>query len=86
VFTREAGGAIYHTYSGYARGLDMLNGAYHLMDLLPKGRDEAGLSSSMQWLRHHDRYEDASPLIRRGIVEADPVAATTLTGGAVAPP
>jgi predicted dithiol-disulfide oxidoreductase (DUF899 family) len=55
VFTREAGGAIYHTYSCYARGLDMLNGAYHLMDLLPMGRDEAGLSYSMEWLRHHDR-------------------------------
>ncbi len=65
VFTREAGGTIYHTYSCYARGLDMLNGAYHLMDLLPKGRDEAGLSFTMAWLRHHDRYEDR-PLIPAG--------------------
>ena len=62
VFSRDADGAIYHTYSCYARGLDMLNGAYHLMDLLPKGRDEAGLAHSMEWLRHHDRYEDV-PLI-----------------------
>ena len=60
VFTKDADGAIYHTYSCYARGLDMLNGAYHLMDLLPKGRDEAGLSSSMDWLRRHDQYEDLS--------------------------
>ena len=58
VFARDADGSIYHTYSSYARGLDMVNGAYHLMDLLPKGRDEAGLSYSMEWLRHHDRYED----------------------------
>jgi predicted dithiol-disulfide oxidoreductase (DUF899 family) len=65
VFTREAGGPIYHTYSCYARGLDMLNGAYHLMDLLPKGRAEAGLSYTMEWLRHHDRYEDV-PLIPAG--------------------
>ena len=65
VFARDADGAIYHTYSCYARGLDMLNGAYHLMDLLPKGRDEAGLAHSMEWLRHHDRYEDV-PLIPAG--------------------
>jgi len=63
VFTRDADGAIYHTYSCYARGLDMLNGAYHLLDLVPRGRDEAGLSHSMEWLRHHDRYEDAPPLL-----------------------
>jgi predicted dithiol-disulfide oxidoreductase (DUF899 family) len=62
VFARDADGSIYHTYSSYARGLDMVNGAYHLMDLLPKGRDEAGLSYSMEWLRHHDRYE-ARPLM-----------------------
>ena len=58
VFAKDSDGAIYHTYSCYARGLDMLNGAYHLLDLLPKGRDEAGLSYGMEWLRHHDRYED----------------------------
>ena len=58
VFYKDPDGAIYHTYSCYARGLDILNGAYHLLDLVPKGRDEAGLSSSMEWLRHHDRYED----------------------------
>jgi hypothetical protein len=36
----------------------MLNGAYHLLDLVPKGRDEANLPYSMEWLRDHDRYED----------------------------
>jgi predicted dithiol-disulfide oxidoreductase (DUF899 family) len=54
----DSDGAIYHTYSCYSRGLDMLNGAYHLLDLVPKGRDEAGLSYSMEWLRRHDEYED----------------------------
>jgi len=55
---------VYHTYSCYSRGLDMLNGAYHLLDLVPKGRGEAGLPSTMAWLRHHDRYGDrAVPLI-----------------------
>ncbi|MBM3492259.1 MAG: DUF899 domain-containing protein [Alphaproteobacteria bacterium] len=47
VFHKAAGGAIHHTYSTYARGLDMLNGAYHLLDLTPKGRDEAGLPYPM---------------------------------------
>ena len=55
VFARE-GSAIYHTYSTYARGLDMLNGAYHLLDLVPKGRDEAGLGFTMEWVRRHDEY------------------------------
>lgn len=57
VFYKDEQGAVFHTYSCYARGLDMLNSAYHLLDLVPKGRDENGLSYSMAWLRHHDRYE-----------------------------
>jgi predicted dithiol-disulfide oxidoreductase (DUF899 family) len=36
----------------------MMNGAYHYLDLVPKGRDEAGLPHRMQWVRLHDRYED----------------------------
>ena len=56
VFACE-GDAIFHTYSTYSRGLDMLNGAYHLLDLLPKGRDEQGLSYGMEWLRRRDEYE-----------------------------
>ena len=58
VFHKHANGDIFHTYSAYARGLDMLIGAYNLLDLVPKGRDEAGLSFTMEWLRRHDRYED----------------------------
>ena len=57
VFCKDEQGTVFHTYSCYSRGLDMLNGAYHLLDLVPKGRDEEGLPSSMAWLRHHDRYE-----------------------------
>jgi predicted dithiol-disulfide oxidoreductase (DUF899 family) len=57
VFARDAKGEVFHTYSCYARGLDMLNGAYHLLDLTPKGRDEDALSFPMAWVRHHDRYE-----------------------------
>jgi predicted dithiol-disulfide oxidoreductase (DUF899 family) len=56
VFHRDASGAIFHTYSCYGRGLDMLNGAYHHLDVLPKGRDEAGLSYPQEWVKHHDKY------------------------------
>ncbi len=58
VFFQTAEGDIFHTYSCYARGLDMLNGAYHYMDLAPKGRDEENLPSTMAWLRRHDQYDD----------------------------
>jgi predicted dithiol-disulfide oxidoreductase (DUF899 family) len=55
VFAKEDG-AIFHTYSTYARGLDMLNSAYQLLDLVPKGRDEEELEFSMTWLRRRDEY------------------------------
>ena len=56
VFYKNNDGDIFHTYSCYARGLDLLNGAYHYMDLVPKGRDEDRLEWSMAWLRRHDQY------------------------------
>jgi predicted dithiol-disulfide oxidoreductase (DUF899 family) len=56
VFYRDAAGAVFHTYSSYARGLDILIGAYNFLDLVPKGRDEDGLAYTMAWVRHHDRY------------------------------
>ena len=58
VFYRDSNGDIFHTYSSYARGLDVLLGTYNYLDLVPKGRDEEGLSSTMSWVRHHDRYVD----------------------------
>jgi predicted dithiol-disulfide oxidoreductase (DUF899 family) len=57
VFAKDDTGGIFHTYSCYARGLDTLNGAYQLLDLLPKGRDEQGLPHPMAWVRRHDKYE-----------------------------
>ena len=60
VFFRNAAGEIFHTYSSYGRGLDMLIGTYHFLDMVPKGRDEDGLNFSMAWVRHHDRYEGAT--------------------------
>ncbi len=60
VFFKNDAGEIFHTYSSYGRGLDMLIGAYHFLDMAPKGRDEDGLNFSMAWVRHHDRYEGAA--------------------------
>ena len=57
VFCRDDDGALYRTYSCYARGLDMLNGAYHYLDIVPKGRDEAGLPYGMAWVRLRDEYD-----------------------------
>jgi predicted dithiol-disulfide oxidoreductase (DUF899 family) len=51
----EDGGAIYHTYSCFARGIDLLNSAYNFLDLAPKGRDEDP-ADPQSWVRHHDRY------------------------------
>lgn len=56
VFYKDNAGNIFHTYSTYARGLDMLVGAYNYLDLTPKGRNEDEI---MEWVRHHDRYEGA---------------------------
>ena len=55
-FYKDARG-IFHTYSTFARGLDLLNGAYNWLDLAPKGRDESNSDHTMDWVRHHDRYE-----------------------------
>jgi predicted dithiol-disulfide oxidoreductase (DUF899 family) len=59
VFSRTESGEIFHTYSAFARGVEELLGVYGLLDLTPKGRDEAGLPFPMAWVRHHDRYEGA---------------------------
>jgi predicted dithiol-disulfide oxidoreductase (DUF899 family) len=58
VFYKDKTGAIYHTYSCFARGIDMVNSAYQFLDLVPKGRDEGLLEGPQDWVRHHDRYED----------------------------
>ena len=58
VFYKDAAGDIFHTYSTYGRGLDILVGAYNWLDLVPKGRDEEGLAHTMAWVRHHDRYDE----------------------------
>lgn len=56
VFNKNADGEIFHSYSCYARGLDLLNSSYQMLDLTPKGRDEEQLDYPMAWLKRHDEY------------------------------
>jgi len=56
VFYKDEHGTVFHTYSSYARGIDMLNGTYQFLDLAPKGRDEG--TSPQAWVQYHDRYKD----------------------------
>jgi predicted dithiol-disulfide oxidoreductase (DUF899 family) len=57
VFYRDEAGEIFHTYSCFARGLDMMNAAYQYLDLTPLGRHEEGLPYPMDWVRLRDQYE-----------------------------
>src|SRR5579864_3170015 len=57
-FYKDESGAVFHTYSCYARGIDMMNATYQYLDLTPRGRDEDGLEWVQAWVRHHDRYKD----------------------------
>jgi predicted dithiol-disulfide oxidoreductase (DUF899 family) len=56
VFYEDPDGRVFHTYSCYERGLDMMNVAYQYLDLVPKGRDEEGLPFPQAWVRHRDKY------------------------------
>jgi predicted dithiol-disulfide oxidoreductase (DUF899 family) len=57
VFASDGTDQVFHTYSTYARGLDPINGAYQLLDLVPAGRDEDDLPHKAAWLRRHDAYD-----------------------------
>jgi predicted dithiol-disulfide oxidoreductase (DUF899 family) len=56
VFAKDAAGLVFHTYSTYGRGVEVMMGTYRMLDLTPKGRDEHD-GHPMAWVRHHDRYE-----------------------------
>ncbi|MBX9631635.1 MAG: DUF899 domain-containing protein [Burkholderiales bacterium] len=58
-FYKDGAGTLFHTYSTYGRGVELMMGAYDLLDISPKGRDEDDLTYPMAWVRHHDRYEQA---------------------------
>lgn len=57
VFYKDDAGDVFHTYSTYGRGVEVMMGAYRLMDLVPQGRGERDVPHKMEWVRHHDRYE-----------------------------
>lgn len=60
VFCKDDAGQVFHTYSTFGRGVEVMMGAYRMMDLVPRGRDEQGLAYTMEWVRHHDRYESSA--------------------------
>jgi predicted dithiol-disulfide oxidoreductase (DUF899 family) len=59
VFYKNDTGEVFHTYSTYGRGVEIMMHTYRLLDLTPKGRDEDNLDATMDWVRHHDRYDPA---------------------------
>ncbi|WP_438816498.1 DUF899 domain-containing protein [Taklimakanibacter deserti] len=56
-FIKDDAGDVFHSYSTYARGVEVMMGTYNMLDLMPKGRDERDVDHKMEWVRHHDRYE-----------------------------
>ncbi len=62
VFARDAKGGIYHTYSTFGRGVEIIMSTYRLLDIVPKGRDEEKDDYGMQWVRYHDEYETAKAI------------------------
>jgi len=75
VFTKDATGTVFHTYSAYARGAETLLGAFNFLDFTPKGRNESG---TMDWVKLHDEYEVEEP------AEGCPACAPARNGAAVA--
>ncbi len=59
VFYKDDAGRLFHTYSTYARGIDIANTAYNYLDMVPKGRDEQG--RGQYWVRRHDEYAAGVP-------------------------
>jgi len=54
IFVKDDAGAVFHSYSTYHRGTELLMGAFNWLDLAPKGRNETG--GTMNWVRLHDEY------------------------------
>jgi predicted dithiol-disulfide oxidoreductase (DUF899 family) len=63
LFYKDDTGAVFHTYSTYGRGVEVMMGTYNLLDLAPLGRNESNPVYAMDWVRHHDRYETA-PVVK----------------------
>jgi predicted dithiol-disulfide oxidoreductase (DUF899 family) len=69
VFCKDEAGRIFHTYSTYGRGVELMMGTYRFLDIVPKGRDESP-GAGMAWVRYHDRYEQAPGAAARGVAHA----------------
>ena len=61
VFCKDDAGEVFHTYSTFGRGVEVMMGTYRMLDLVPEGRGERDVPNKMEWVRHHDRYEPAPP-------------------------
>jgi predicted dithiol-disulfide oxidoreductase (DUF899 family) len=72
-FYKDDADDVFHTYSTYGRGVEIMMGTYSFLDIAPKGRDEERLAYTMEWVRHHDRYEPA-PAAKAGGSCCDPQA------------
>lgn len=59
-FIKDEAGDVFHSYSTYARGVEVMMGTYNMLDLMPRGRGERDVDHKMEWVRHHDRYEEAA--------------------------
>lgn len=57
VFCKDDAGDVFHAYSTYGRGVEVMMGTYNMLDLTPQGRGERDVPNKMEWVRHHDRYE-----------------------------
>ena len=64
-FWKDEAGEVFHTYSTYGRGVEVMMHTYRLLDLTPRGRDEDGLRFTTEWVRHHDRYDRPRPRRQR---------------------
>jgi predicted dithiol-disulfide oxidoreductase (DUF899 family) len=69
VFFKDGPNEVFHTYSTYGRGVEVMMHTYNMLDLTPKGRDERDVQYKMDWVRHHDRYEAAPVENTAGSVE-----------------
>jgi predicted dithiol-disulfide oxidoreductase (DUF899 family) len=70
VFYQDDAGEVFHTYSRFGRGVEVMMHTYPLLELTPKGRDEDALDYPMAWVRHHDRYEPAAAVKAASIAAA----------------
>jgi Uncharacterized protein conserved in bacteria len=66
VFCKDSAGNIFHAYSTYGRGDELLVGAYMYLDLTPRGRNETARGNLTDWVRHHDRYDAGGSVDEQG--------------------